>query len=170
MKIAVMLGCLAVISGCASMVPPDQMPITDEKREFTFDYAVPGKSQHELYRSARNYLATAYRDSRAVTRVEDETDGTIIGKGIAPWNFTTDSMLLPFIPCGSNYDVIFIAKEGRARLQLTLREGVTQPATCGWALPPKRDYPQIVQQFNDMSTGLEKALNGQGAVDQLRNF
>jgi hypothetical protein len=105
-----------------------------------------------------------------VTRVEDEGDGTIIGKGIAPWNLTLDGLLISAMPCSSNYDVIFIAKEGRARLQLTLREGVPQASTCGWHLPPKRDYPQIVGQFNDMSAGLENALNGQGAVDKLRNF
>jgi len=170
MKHALTFALLIALAGCAVTAPPGAYPITDEKREFTFDYTVPGKSQHELFRSARNYLATAYKDSRAVTRVEDEADGTIIGKGIAPWNMTIDSSLIPSMPCSSNYDVIFIAKEGRARLQLTLREGAAQPATCNWPLPPKRDYQQIVSQFNEMSAGLEKALNGQGVVDQLRNF
>lgn len=170
MKYVLTLASLLAVAGCAVTAPPGAYPITDEKREFTFDYAVPGKSQQELYRSARNYLATAYVDSRAVTRVEDEGQGTIIGKGVAPWNMTIDSSLIPSMPCSSNYDVIFIAKEGRARLQLTLKEGAAQPATCNWPLPPKRDYPQIVNQFNSMSAGLEKALNGQGAVDKLRNF
>jgi len=170
MRIAITLACLMGLTGCAAMIPPDLMPITEEKREFTYDYAVPGKSQEELYRSARNYLATAYRDSRAVTRVDDESQGTIIGKGIAPWNFSPPSAMMPASPCSSFYDVIFIAKEGRARLQLTLKEGSPNSPACNWPLPPKRGYTQIVNQFNDMSAGLEKALNGQGAVDKLRNF
>jgi len=170
MKLVLGMVCLAILGGCASMVPPDMQPITDEKREFTFDYAVPGKSQQELYRSARNYLATAYRDSRAVTRVDDEAQATIIGKGIAPWNLSTDSALIPHMPCSSNYDVIFLAKEGRARLQVTLKEGSPDPGVCNWPLPPKRDYPQIVNQFYALSNGMENALKGQGAVDKLRDF
>ena len=171
MKVATTLVCLLVLAGCAAPgIPPSQAPITDEPREFTFDYPVPGKSQVELYRAARNYLATAYVDSRAVTRVEDEAQGTIIGKGVVNWNYRTDSSLLPAVPCSSSYDVIFIAKEGRARLQLTFREGAASITSCNISLPPKRDYPQIVSQFNDMSAGMEKALNGQGAVDKVRNF
>lgn len=170
MKYALPLVCLLILSGCTSIVPPNDLPITDEKREFTFDYTAPGRSQQELYRSARNYLATLYGDSRAVTRVDDESQGTIIGKGLVPWNYTIDSPLVPFMTCSSNYDVIFVAKDGRARLQLTLREGVAQAGVCNTPLPPKRDYPQIVSHLNGISAGLEKALNGQGAVDKLRNF
>jgi hypothetical protein len=170
MKYALMVVCLTGLAGCASMVPPDMTPITTEQREFTFDFTVPGKSQTELYRSARDYLATAYRDSRAVTRVDDESQGTIIGKGVAPWSFTTSSTMIPSMPCSSYYDVIFIAKEGRARLQLTLKEGMPNPSVCGWSLPPKRDYPQIVGQFLTMSGQLESALNGRGVVDKVRNF
>jgi hypothetical protein len=131
---------------------------------------VPGKSQQELYRSARNYLATAYVDSRAVARVEDESQGTIIGKGVVNWNYRTDESLLPTVPCSSSYDVIFIAKEGRARLQLTFKEGAMSITSCNVTLPPKRDYPQIVNQFEAMAAGMEQALNGQGAVDKARNF
>jgi hypothetical protein len=170
MKVVLSVACLLSLVGCVAMPQPDMYPITDEKREFTFDYAVPGKTQQDLYRSARNYLATAYVDSRAVTRMEDEAEGTIIGKGIAPWNYQIDSPLIPFQACGSNYDIIFIAKEGRARLRLTLKEGAAFPATCNVPLPTKRDYPQIVSQFHGMSNGLERALNGNGVVDQLRNF
>jgi len=169
-KFAFMLTCILGLVGCAVTVPPSQAPITDEKRDFTFDYAVPGKSQQELYRSARNYLATAYVDSRAVARVEDESQGTIIGKGVVNWNYRTDSSLLPSVPCSSSYDVIFISKEGRARLQLTFKEGAASITSCNITLPPKRDYPQIVAQFNEMSAGLEKALNGQGVVDKVRDF
>lgn len=160
-----------VLSGCGSIATtPEQMPITTEKRDFVFDYTVAGKSQQELFRSARNYLATVYGDSRAVARVEDSEQGTIIGKGISAWNLTTSSPLIPHMPCSSNYDLVFIAKDGRARLQLALKAGAVAPAQCGWDLPPKRDYPQIVAQFEGISAGMAKALNGQAPIDSLRNF
>jgi hypothetical protein len=169
MKKILTLGCFLVLAGCAT-APPGAYPITDEKREFTFDFAIPGKSQQELFRSARNYLATAYVDSRAVTRVEDEAQGTIIGKGVAPYNYTIDNPMIPSMPCSANYDLIFIAKEGRARLQLKLTESVPQYGQCSLPLPQKRDYPQIVGQFLTMSGQLESALNGRGVVDKVRNF
>lgn len=171
MKVVSLLIFATILGGCAAPgIPPSQAPITDEKREFTFDYSVPGKSQQDLYRSARNYLATAYVDSRAVARVEDESQGTIIGKGVVNWNYRTDESLLPIVPCSSSYDVIFVAKEGRARLQLTFKEGAASITSCNISLPPKRDYPQIVKQFDAIAAGMGQALNGQGVVDKVRNF
>lgn len=165
----IILASLAVLTGCAA-VPPDQMPITTEQREFVYDYAVPGRSQSQLYQAAREYMATAYGDSRAVSRVDDEAQGTIIGRALLPWNFSTGSFVLPTITCANHYDVIFIAKEGRARLQLALKEGAMMPATCAWALPPKRDYAQIPAEFDRISKGFGAALQGNGKLDSLRQF
>ncbi len=168
MKKTLLIALAFMLAGCAS-IPPDRLPITTEKREFTYDYTIPKKSQKELFKAARNYLATSYGDSKEVSRVEDEEQGTIIGKAITGWNLSIDSWMIPHIPCASNYSIIFIAKEGRARLQLTLVEG-TPMQSCGWSSPPKRDYPQIVLQFNGLADGLGQALNGQAAIDQLKNF
>lgn len=159
-----------VLLVCAAGTSAAQTTITTEKRDFIFDYTVAGKSQQDLFRSARNYLATAYGDSRAVSRVEDAEQGTLIGKGVVAWGLTVDGFLVKSIPCSSNYDIVFIAKDGRARLQLSLKEGSVSPRDCNWPLPPTRDYPQIVSHFKGISADMEKALNGQAPIDALRNF
>lgn len=145
------------------------MPITTEQREFTYEYAAPAKSKKELFKDARNYFAMSYGNSKEVSRLEDEEQGTIIGKAIARWNLSTDSPLIPYIPCASNYNIIFIAKDGKARLQLTLVEGAPM-SSCAWTSPPKRDYSQIVEQFKSISEGVGSAINNQSAVDRLKNF
>lgn len=156
------------LSGCVS-ISPERMPITTEQRDFVFEYAAPAKSQRELFIDARNYFAMSYGNSKDVSRVEDESQGTIIGKAVAPWNLSNDSMIIPFIPCASNYNIIFVAKDGKARLQLTLVDGAPM-MTCGWTSPPKRDYPQIVQQFQRISAGLGDAINGKSDLDRLKKF
>lgn len=151
-------------------MPPDQLPITTEKRDFVYDYSVPGKSQAELYRSARNFLATTYGDSREVARVEDEAQGTIIGQGVVEWSLTVDGLIIKGLPCASRYEIIYMAKDGRARLQLALKEGIVMPASCGWSLPPKRDYAQITSRFDVISKGLDDALHGSSKLESLKNF
>ena len=158
----------SILSGCVT-VAPDQMPITTEKREFIYEYAAPIKTKKELFKDARNYFAMSYGNSKEVSRVEDEEQGTIIGKAVALWNLSTGSPMIPHIPCASYYNIIFVAKDGKARLQLTLVDGIAMPS-CGWTSPPKRDYSQIVQQFKSISEGLDAALNSQSAVDRLKNF
>ena len=160
---------VSVLAGCVTM-PPEQMPITTEQREFIYEYAAPTKSKKELFAAARNYFAVSYGNSKEVSRLEDEEQGTIIGKAIASWSLTVDGLLLTSIPCASNYSIIYVAKDGKARLQLGLTEGVAYPMTCGWSLPPKRDYPQIVQHFKRISEGLGNSIEGNSAVDKLKNF
>ena len=156
------------ISGCAA-VPAENMPITTEKREFIYDFSIPGKVKKEIFKNARNYIATSFVDSKEVSRVEDEEQGIIIGKAISKWNMSTDSFLIPYMACYSKYDINFIAKDGKARLRIFLVEGALPPCT-GWPLPPKRDYPQIVTQFNDVAKGLEEALKGNSAINKLSDF
>lgn len=162
------LFCL-LFAGCASVATETQ-PISSEKRDFVYDFEVKGKTKSELFRSARNYLATAYGNSKEVSRVEDEAAGTIIGKAIAKWNLTTDSWMVPAIACYSNYNIVFIAKDGKARLSLSIVEGVPLPAECGWKLPPKRDYPQIVRQFYSISLDMKNALEGNSPLNKLSDF
>lgn len=159
----------ALLAGCAVTAPPDAYPITNEQREFVYEFAAPGKSQKELFSIAREYFALTYGNSKDVTRIEDEANGTIIGRAVVPWEMSTGSTTIPSFPCASNYGVIYVAKEGRARLQLTLQDGAAM-ATCQMQAPPKRDYPQIVQQFQRVSAGLRDAIGGNSPVDKLRNF
>lgn len=154
--------------GCAS-ISPDRLPITTEKRDFVYDFEVSGKSKGELFKNARYFLATSYVDSKDVTRVEDENEGTIIGKAVSEWKLSTDSWLIPYLPCYSRYNFFFVAKNEKARLQLSLVEGTVLPS-CGWRLPPKRDYPQIVEQFDSIAKELKNALNGSSEIERLKNF
>lgn len=156
-----------LLTGCMT-IAPDQYPITDEPRTFTYDYQVPGKTKSQIFRSAQQHFALAYGDSRAVSRSADDEDGTYIGKAIVSWNMKIDGLLIPHIACASNYNIVFIAKDGKARLQLSLLDGTVAPANC--ALPPKRDYPQIVASFNATSKKLEEALNGKSSMEALKNF
>ena len=170
MKMVILaVAAVSVLAGCVTM-PPEKMPITTEQREFIFEYAAPNKSKKELFTAARNYFAMAYGNSKEVSRLEDEDQGTIIGKAIVGWRYTIDEVLSMAVPCASNYSIIFVAKDAKARLQLTLTEGIAYPMTCGWALPPKRDYPQIVESFKAISKGLGNSIEGNSAVDKLKNF
>ncbi|MNR17945.1 hypothetical protein D3C85_1346380 [compost metagenome] len=51
-----------------------------------YDYYAPGKTRKEIFKSFRNFLATAYGDSKAIGRVEDEKDGLIIAKAVTTWH------------------------------------------------------------------------------------
>lgn len=156
------------LSGCIS-ISPEKLPITNEKRDFIYDFEIQGQSKIELFKSARNYLATSYGDSKDVSRIEDETEGTIIGKAVTQWKRTTGDWMIPYMPCYSRYNIFFVAKQEKARLQLSLVEGAVMPS-CGWNLPPKQDYPQIVAQFNIIAQELESALNGNSEINKLKNF
>lgn len=76
MKTLMIVCAVSVLTGCVTL-PPEQMPITNEKREFIYDYPVPGKSKSELFKDARNHFALAYGNSKEVSRLEDEEQGTI---------------------------------------------------------------------------------------------
>lgn len=158
-----------LLAGCVS-TPPDQLPITTEKREFLYDYSEVNMSKDQLYTRANDFLAVSFNNSKVISRVEDKERGTIIAKAVASWTLTFDGLIIKGIPCYSNYDIYFIAKDGRARLQLALTEGAPNPSACGWTLPPKRDYPQIVTQFETIAKGLGNSLSGKGTLDKLNDF
>lgn len=163
---------IVILSGCATpQTPADLMPITTEQRDFVYDFSVPGKSKKELFKNARNYLAVAYRNSKEISRVEDEEQGTIIGKAVSQWEYRYNGGLIAFNqPCYSNYNIFFIAKEGKARLQLSIVEGIAAPTLCAVNLPYKQGYKQIVDQFNLSASELENALNGNSTINKLSNF
>jgi hypothetical protein len=151
-------------------VPPEQLPITTEKREFLYEYSVSGATKEQLYIRANDFLAVSFNNNKVISRVEDKERGMIIAKAVAKWIISFDGLIVKGVPCYSNYDIYFIAKEGRARLQLTLVEGTPNPSACGWALPPKRDYPQIVKQFDSIAKSLGSSLNGKGALEKINDF
>ncbi|CRN03863.1 hypothetical protein [Pseudomonas sp. 34 E 7] len=150
--------------------PQEQLLITTEKREFLYDYDVAGASKAQLFARANDFLAVSFQNSKLISRVEDKERGAVIAKAVSSWMLSTDGLIVTGVPCYSNYDIYFIAKDGRARLQLELVAGAPHPSSCGWTLPPKRDYPQIVDQFNDIDASLGKSLRGEGKLDKLNDF
>lgn len=162
------------LNGCAVTPSPDMQPVgTSALSPVTTDYVIPGASKSDLFTRARNYLATVYGDSRAVIRVQDTDEGTIIGKGIASWCENTESLGMPLQFCGdSEYDIRFIAKDGKARLQVQLLKGAPAGSQApGWPLPPQGAYHDIQKSFEDLSSGLKSALNGTGeSVDFKSGF
>jgi len=159
-KLIVMMAALALIVGCAELQPARR----DAQQEFTYDYSVPGAGKDALWTRARDYFAGAYGDSKEVMRVMDQSDGVILGKGLAAWGgFGTE--------CHTAYHIRFAAKDQKARLQLELIYGAPPLSKCtGWHWPTEHGYGQIVAQFNNLATALGSALSGHGVSDRLKNF
>lgn len=160
---------LAILSGCATNPNSPDYPISQSDiKEQTFTYHDLKGNQSALWKKARSYIATAYGDSKAVLRVEDEADGTLIGKGIIKWKMITSS-LSPY--CYSEYNIRFVAKDNKARLQLELISGVPTVSECvGWPLPSKYGYEQILTEFSSMSSQLETNLRGAGKLEKMSDF
>ncbi|EOX1508754.1 DUF4468 domain-containing protein [Vibrio cholerae] len=109
----------------------------------------------ELRKKARNHIATVYGDSKEVMRVEDESEGSLIGKGLVQWKII-DSAISPY--CYSSYDIRFLAKDGRARLQLELLPGVPAGSECvAWTLPSKYGCDQVLTKFGLMAKNSKPA-------------
>ncbi len=144
---------LALLTGCAGMAS------RDVQREFTYDFLLPGKSQNILWQNARDYFAGVYGDSRVVFRVADEKDGVLIGRGFAPWGLVGNI-------CTTEYHIRFVAKDGKARLQYELIEGLLGKGSCpGWPWPSEEGYKEITKSFTDSSKSLEYALKGNSFKD-----
>lgn len=76
MRIAAALLWLTLLGACASA--PAQQPPPLEVSEVI---AVEGKNAAQLCNGARDWVATAFRNSRAVVEVFDAERGKLIGKG-----------------------------------------------------------------------------------------
>lgn len=143
---------LAILSGCVEMNTVDE---SKYQREYVFDYTVPGKSKAEIFKTARDSLAMSYGDSNKVFRVLDENDGTIIGKGIVKWQIASGFTTY----CAYDYNIKFMSKDNRGRLQLTIG-GLSNLQDCkAWDIPSVYGNEQISDQMNEIGTLLGKALN-----------
>lgn len=158
----------ALLSGCAT--GPNWTPVAEQDiKPVTYDYVIPDASKDVLFKRARNHFATVYGDSRSVIRVSDEAEGVIIGKGVIDWMIATDT-LAP-ISCSSSYDIRFVAKDKKARLQLQLIAGAPVFSKCsGWRLPTVTAYKDILNSFGDISVGVEQALKGVSDESSFKDF
>lgn len=157
------------LQGCATDPSSPDYPISQsDVHAQTYTYVDLDGSKDELWKKARNYIASAYGDSKAVLRVEDENSGTLIGKGIIKWKMLTSS-LSPY--CYSEYDIRFVSKDNKARLQLELLAGVPSISECvAWPLPSKYGYQQITDKFLQISSELEISLRGKGKLESINDF
>ncbi len=156
-----------ILSGCTPSMHSSHYEMISESTErvFTYDYAFPGKDKNSLWTKARDYFAETYGDSRAVFRVQDQDDGTLIGKGIHTWVYAQT------ISCSSEYHVRFAAKNDKARLQFELIHGAPVLSKCsGYPLPTKLAYQDLTRVFELTSSGLEKALLSEDNPSNFKDF
>jgi hypothetical protein len=158
---------LVLIQGCQST--PDERPISKEQLEVkTYTYVDLGESKDELWLRARNYLASTYVNSQTINRVSDKDEGVWIGKALTKWKML-DMSFSPY--CLSDYQIRFVAKDNKARLQLELLDTTPPLSECqGWSLPSGYGYKQIMEEFDDISLGLESALRGKSSLEDMKDF
>lgn len=148
-------------SGCASTRSQEE----NQESTFTYEFENLGMSQSEVFRAARNFLATSYGDTNQVLRVIDENDGVIIGRGISPWSFGLGTI------CSTNHDIRLVARDDRARLQFEIVHGVPATSRCaGWPWPTDSGYEKIVSDFNAFAAALEAELRGETSDSDFFNF
>lgn len=110
---------VVALSGCAASAqqPP---PL-----EIVKIHEAPGKSKAEVCRTARDWVALTFKDSKAVVEVYDLEAGTMIGKGRV--------ILLGFgaTPFPTDFTIQVDCKDGRARSTysgfMTNSSGMTYP-------------------------------------------
>lgn len=156
---------LISIGGCVNQTA--FTPISNEERDFIYDYQIPGKSKNETYNNARYFFATVYGDSKEITRIEDEKQGLIIAKALTRWFMNTGMIT---VPCVSAYSIHFIAKDDKARLKLSIIDSGARTPECGWTLPSKQGYPAVVANLNLVAEDLGKSISGKSEIEQLSDF
>lgn len=147
-RAALILIVLTSALGCEGLKPAP----TNLQHEFTYRFPAADRSQLEIWRSARNFFAGYYGDSRQVFRVADEAEGTLIGRALVAWPF-------PGGNCQSAYEIEFVATNGKANLRLNLLEGVPPLSDCaGYPWPTVDGYHHIVTSFDDLAAQLQAAI------------
>lgn len=143
----------ASLTACSSTGMSIKQADKNAQSIFTYDYEQSGLSKEELWTKARDHFAKVYGDSNSVLKVQDKENATLIGKGAASWTMMT-------YRCVSQYSFQFMAKDGKARLQLELLYGAPTFSPCpGWDWPSETGYTEITSHFNSISLALQKALS-----------
>ncbi len=156
-KQSVVLILATLLSGCSTQLSPLDSPITvfDIKAQ-TFTYNGLNGKQTTLWEKARRHIIVTYGQSQPILRVENKASGTLLGKGLVRWKL---SSALESRYCYSEYDIRFMARDHKARLQLTLLPGVPTQSECDdWGLPSQYGYDQILDKFELISDNLDSVL------------
>lgn len=153
MKNSIVLFLLIALAACSSTGMSLKQADKNAQSVFTYDYEIQNVEKDELWTRARDHFAKVYGDSNSVLKVQDKDSATLIGKGAASWTMMA-------YRCASQYSFQFMAKDGKARLQLELLYGAPSFSPCsGWDWPSESGYNEILEHFNRISSELEKALN-----------
>ncbi|MGR6861561.1 hypothetical protein ACU5EH_15305 [Aliivibrio salmonicida] len=148
---------ITLLSGCSTHLTPLDSPITifDIKAQM-FTYTELSDNQNVLWEKARRHLISTYGKSQPILRVENKVNGTLLGKGLVRWKKSSSS---DSYYCYSEYDIRFMTRDHKARLQLTLLPGVPAKSECDdWGLPSQYGYEQIIDKFTVMSDDLGSVL------------
>lgn len=170
MKVTILSSIIILaLSGCVTKPNPEQTPITlSEIKAQTYTYTELKGNKGEIWRKARNYIATVYGDSKAVFNVEDEEDGVLIGKGVVDWKGGIKSLGIELFNCSSDYSIRFVAKDNKAQLQLKYVRNILE---CkDFKTPTRYGYKQIIKEFEIISEALEASLRDEGQLKSMYDF
>tara|TARA_B100000315_G_scaffold96314_1_gene88449 strand:+ start:2336 stop:2770 length:435 start_codon:yes stop_codon:yes gene_type:complete len=142
MKYLIIIFLSLFLVGCIKYVD-----LTPEMRSVEYNYQVDGKNKKQIWKRARNYFATFYGDSRSVFSVQDEEEGTMIGKGTIKWVFEWAGA----IPCYHDYHIRFDAENGNGKLKLEIMG-------MGSCKLTEKGYEQIKFDLKMLNLGLRNAL------------
>ena len=145
MKNLVLLTVSVFLVGC---LPTFLGDLTPKMKNFQYSYKVEGKNKSQIWKLTRNHFALVYGDVRSVLRVQDEEEGTLIGKGKVKWSFDPP---INSLYCWHDYNILFTAEDGKANLKLALIEGGTCRLT-------EEGYKVIKNDFRVLNIGLKNAL------------
>lgn len=145
----------SILVGCTHLTPLELPILESDIQTQTYTYNELNGKQDALWEKARNHIHTEYGQGEPVIRVANQTNGTLIGKGIIGWKILPSSQSY----CYSEYDFRLMARNNKVRFQLKLLPDVLTKSNCeGRELPSQYGYKQIIDQFDLMSDKLERAL------------
>lgn len=152
MKNLVIFLLLTFTVACSSTAMSLKQADKNVQRVFTYDYEIPNAEKTELWTRARDHFAKVYGDSNSVLKVQDRDNASLIGKGAASWAMMS-------YRCSTEYSFQFMAKNGKARLQLELLYGAPAYSPCsGWDWPSEKGYDEILKHFDVISKELKETL------------
>jgi hypothetical protein len=112
--VAGVLGFSLILGGCVSMPTP-----TDKPMESVVEVVeVQGQKKDQLFESSKVWIAKSFKSANNVIQYQDQTTGTIIGKGNI--QFPCEG----FIDCGAfgkdrvNFTIQIDTKDDRARVSI----------------------------------------------------
>lgn len=131
----------------------------DESGNLTYTriIEVPELSKDEIYSRAESYFVYHYNSGKSVIQTQDKEMGRVIGKGI--FNKVHTGLNLSGTTTIDTWHILRIdAKEGRARIVLTLNEYEITVASSG--NPTRYSSNQIINEFPVNPKGQEKTVKG----------